>query len=223
MSKPRDERQKDLFRPALDQIIDMGHPLVRLAQEIDWSFLEQRFASVCEAGPGQPPLPARLVAGLFILKHTHSLSDEALCARWLENPYYQYFCGEQVFRHELAFERSSMSRWRGRLGEENLAALLQESLSVAHKTGALETKDLERVVADTTVQPKAIAHPTDARLMYRAIEKLVALAKREGVPLRQAICGSASGLPSWSGAIPMPTSSIGPGGCSDSCARGWGA
>ena len=185
MSKPRDERQKDLFRPALDQIIDMGHPLVRLAQEIDWSFLEQRFASVCEAGPGQPPLPARLVAGLFILKHTHSLSDEALCARWLENPYYQYFCGEQVFRHELAFERSSMSRWRGRLGEENLEALLQESLSVAHKTGALETKDLERVVADTTVQPKAIAHPTDARLMYRAIEKLVALAKRHGVPLRQ--------------------------------------
>jgi transposase, IS5 family len=185
MSKPRDERQKDLFRPALDQIIDMGHPLVRLAQEIDWSFLEQRFASVCEAGPGQPPLPARLVAGLFILKHTHSLSDEALCARWLENPYYQYFCGEQVFRHELAFERSSMSRWRGRLGEENLEALLQESLSVAHKTGALETKDLERVVADTTVQPKAIAHPTDARLMYRAIEKLVALAKREEVPLRQ--------------------------------------
>jgi hypothetical protein len=146
MSKPRDERQKDLFRPALDQIIDMGHPLVRLAQEIDWSFLEQRFASVCEAGPGQPPLPARLVAGLFILKHTHSLSDEALCARWLENPYYQSFCGEQVFRHELAFERSSMSRWRGRLGEENLEALLQESLSVAHKTGALETKDLERVV-----------------------------------------------------------------------------
>ena len=185
MSKPRDERQKDLFRRALDQIIDMGHPLVRLAQEIDWSFLEQRFASVCEAGPGQPPLPARLVAGLFILKHTHSLSDEALCARWLENPYYQYFCGEQVFRHELAFERSSMSRWRGRLGEENLEALLQESLSVAHKTGALETKDLERVVADTTVQPKAIAHPTDARLMYRAIEKLVALAKREEVPLRQ--------------------------------------
>jgi IS5 family transposase len=185
MSKPRDERQKDLFRPALDQIIDLGHPLVRLAQEIDWSFLEQRFASVCEAGPGQPPLPARLVAGLFILKHTHSLSDEALCARWLENPYYQYFCGEQVFRHELAFERSSMSRWRGRLGEENLEALLQESLSVAHKTGALETKDLERVVADTTVQPKAIAHPTDARLMYRAIEKLVALAKREEVPLRQ--------------------------------------
>ena len=185
MSKPRDERQKDLFRPALEQIIDMGHPLVRLAAEIDWGFLEQRFASVCEAGPGQPPLPARLIAGLFILKHMHSLSDEVLCARWLENPYYQYFCGEQAFCHELPFERSSLTRWRQRLGEEQLAALLQESLSVAHKTGAIETKDLERVAVDTTVQPKAIAHPTDTRLMFRAIEKLVDLARREGVPLRQ--------------------------------------
>src|SRR5215468_3043344 len=185
MSKPRDERQKDLFRPALERIIDMGHPLVRLAEEIDWGFLEERFAAVCTTGSGQPPLPARLIAGLFILKHTHSLSDEVLCARWLENPYYQHFCGEQAFRHELPFDRSSLTRWRQRLGEEHLAALLQESLSVAHKTGALETKDLERVAVDTTVQPKAVAHPTDARLMYRAIEKLVALAKREGVALRQ--------------------------------------
>jgi transposase, IS5 family len=185
MSKPRDERQKDLFRPCLEQIIDMNHPLVGLAGEIDWSYLGQRFGSVCTPGPGQPPLPSRLVAGLFILKHMHGLSDETLCARWVENPYYQYFCGEQVFRHELPFDRSSMTRWRQRLGEAHLAALLQESLSVAHKTGALETKDLERVVVDTTVQPKAVAHPTDARLMYRAIEKLVALAKRSGVPLRQ--------------------------------------
>src|SRR5206468_93062 len=112
-------------------------------------------------------------------------SDEVLCARWLENPYYQYFCGEQVFRHELPFERSSLARWRQRLGEEQLVALLQESLSVAHKTGAVESKDLERVAVDTTVQPKAIAHPTDARLMHRALEKLVRLARREGVPLRQ--------------------------------------
>jgi IS5 family transposase len=100
-------------------------------------------------------------------------------------PYYQFFCGEAVFRHELPFDRSSMTRWRQRLGEDQLVALIQESLSVAHKTGAIETKDLERVAVDTTVQPKAIAHPTDARLMHRAIEKLVALARRHAVPLRQ--------------------------------------
>src|SRR6201991_1821761 len=115
MSKPRDDRQKDLLLPALDQIIDMGHPLVRLAALIDWKFLDDRFGSVCHPGPGQPGLPTRLVAGLFILKHMHNLSDEVLCARWIENPYYQYFCGELSFCHRLPFDRSSMTRWRQRL------------------------------------------------------------------------------------------------------------
>ena len=185
MSKPRDDRQKDLLLPALDQIIDMGHLLVRLAALIDWKFLDDRFGSVCQTGPGQPGLPTRLVAGLFILKHMHNLSDEVLCARWIENPYYQYFCGELSFCHRLPFDRSSMTRWRQRLGEEQLVALIQESLSVAHKTGAIGPKDLERVAVDTTVQPKAVEHPTDARLMHRAITKLVGFAKRNRVPLRQ--------------------------------------
>jgi len=185
MSKPRDDSQNDLFRPQLDQIINLHHPLVGLAQEIDWEFLARRFGAVCSAGPGQPALPTRLMAGLLILKHMHNLSDEALCERWVENPYFQFFCGELAFRHELPFERSSLTRWRQRLGEEQLTALLQESLAVAHRTGALAGKDLERVAVDTTVQEKAIAHPTDARLTHRAIEKLVDLAKREGVELRQ--------------------------------------
>src|SRR3979490_835542 len=185
MAKPRDNRQKDLLRPALEDIIDLSHPLVRLAREIDWMFLDGRFAGACAPGSGQPPLPTRLVAGLFILKHMHDLSDEVLCARWLENPYYQFFCGEVSFCHKLPFERSSLTHWRQRLGEKHLVALVQESLSVAHKTGALATRDLERVVVDTTVQPKAIAHPTDARLCHRALEKLVDLAQRNNVPLRQ--------------------------------------
>ncbi|SHM84927.1 Transposase domain [Bradyrhizobium lablabi] len=140
MSQPRDDRQDDLFRPSLEKIINLRHPLVRLAAEIDWNFLAGRFSSVCRLGPGQPPLPTRLIAGLFILKHMHNLSDEALCDRWVENPYFQYFCGEVVFRHNLPFDRSSLTRWRQRLGEEQIAALLQESLSVAHRTGAIETK-----------------------------------------------------------------------------------
>ena len=163
----------------------MNHALVKLARTIDWRFLEEKLGAVYTDKPGQPPLPTRLVAGLFILKHMHDLSDEVLCARWLENPYYQFFCGELSFCHKLPFDRSSMTHWRQRLGEERLVALLQESLSVAHKTGALATRDLERVVVDTTVQPKAIAHPTDARLCHRALEKLVDLAERNGVRRRQ--------------------------------------
>jgi IS5 family transposase len=187
VARPRDDRQKDLLRPALEEIIDLGHPLVRLAGAIDSGFLDQRFASVCAPGPGQPGLPTRLVAGLFIVKHMHNLSDEVLCARWLENPYYQFFCGELSFCHKLPFDRSSLTHWRQRLGAEQLVALIQESLSCrwAHKTGALATGDLERIVVDTTVQPKAIAHPTDARLCHRALVKLVDLARRHHVPLRQ--------------------------------------
>jgi len=185
MSQPYDDRQKEFFRPALDQIIDLGHPLVRLADTIDWGFLDRTLGDVYKPGAGHTPLPIRLMAGLLILKHMHSLSDEALCARWIENPYFQYFCGEQVFRHELRFDRSSLTRWRQRLGEERLAALLQESLRVAHAIGALATKDLERVVVDTTVQPKAIAHPTDARLTHKAIVKLAAFAQAHDIALRQ--------------------------------------
>ena len=185
MSKPRDTQQRDLLPPALDQVIDLGHPLVRLAQEIDWGVIGGRFSMVCQAGPGRPPLPTRLVAGLLILKHMHDLSDEASCERWVENPYFQFFCGEESFQRKRRFDRSSLTRWRQRLGEAQLAALLQESLSVAHKTGALATKDLERVAVDTTFQPKAVAFPTDARLMHKAIVLVGREAKRHGVELRQ--------------------------------------
>jgi IS5 family transposase len=93
----RDCGQKDLFRARLDQIVDITHPLTKLAAMIDWDFLEQRFGAVYADVPGRPPLPTRLMAGPAILKHMHNLSDEALCDRWVENPYFQLFCGEEFF------------------------------------------------------------------------------------------------------------------------------
>src|SRR5437588_2793248 len=95
----RDTSEQDLFRSRLDQIIDIKHALVKLARAIDWRFLEQTFGAVYTDKPGQPPLPTRLMAGLAILKHTYDLSDEALCDCWVENPYFQYFCGEEFFQH----------------------------------------------------------------------------------------------------------------------------
>jgi transposase, IS5 family len=82
-----------LFRSRLDAIIDMTHALVKLARAIDQRFLEAEFGTVYTDGPGGPPLPTRLMAGFAILKHTYDLSDEVLCERWIENPYYQFFCG----------------------------------------------------------------------------------------------------------------------------------
>jgi len=132
-----------------------------------------------------PPLPTRLMAGLAILKHTFDLSDEALCDRWVENPYFQYLCGEEFFRHDLPFDRSSMTRWRQRMEEDKIVVLLQESLAVAVKTGAMKPQDTRRVIVDTTVQPKNVMFPTDAKLLDRAREKLVRLAKKTGLDLRQ--------------------------------------
>jgi len=188
MSKPRehhDKGEQDLFRSRLDQIINMNHELVQLADAIDWPHLEDRFGEVYCDGPGMPPLATRLMAGLALLKYTFDLSDDETCARWVENPYFQYLCGQEFFCHELPFDRSSMTRWRQRMGEERIAALLQESLSVAVKTGAMKPQDTRRVIVDTTVQPKNVMFPTDAKLVDRARDKLVKLAKKTGVDLRQ--------------------------------------
>jgi IS5 family transposase len=186
--KPRERREtgeQDLFRSRLDQIIDMSHELVKLAQAIDWRFLESRFGEVYSDGPGMPPLPTRLMVGLAILKHTFNLSDEELCARWVENPYFQYLCGEEFFCHKPPFDRSSMTRWRQRMGEDKIVALMQESLHVAVKTGAMKPTDTRRVIVDTTVEPKNVMFPTDAKLINRAREKLVKLARKHGLALRQ--------------------------------------
>jgi IS5 family transposase len=181
----RESGQTDLLRSRLDQILNMDHALVKLARSIDWRFVEERLGAVYDDDPGRPPLPTRLMAGLAILKSMHNLSDETLCERWLENPYYQLFCGEEFFQHRLPFDRSSLTRWRLRMGEERLMALLQESLAAATRLGAAKPADFRAVIVDTTVQEKAITFPTDAKLMHRARERLVKLAKKHDIGLRQ--------------------------------------
>jgi IS5 family transposase len=100
---------------------------VRLAKTVTWEAIEARCGEVYSDGPGMPPLPTRLMAGLAILKHSFNLSDEELCARWVEKPYFQFFCGETFFRHDLPFDRSSMTRWRQRVGYRMIAAMLRNT------------------------------------------------------------------------------------------------
>ena len=173
----------DLFRARLDQIIDMKHELVGLADAIDWAWIDGELAESFSL-EGRPATETRFMVGLLLLKHIHRLSDDGVCARWVENPYFQYFTGEEFFRHTFPHERSGLSHWRRRIGD-GLDALLAESLRVAHDIGALNKNDLARVTVDTTVQPKNVTHPTDAKLMLKAIEKLGRLAREHNVPLRQ--------------------------------------
>jgi len=176
-------RHDDLFRARLDQIINMKHALVALADRIDWAWLDEQLAG-CFSSEGRPAEPVRFMLGMFLLKHTYALSDEQVWERWVSDPYFQYFTGEEFFQHALPHERSGMSHWRKRIGDR-LDILLQESLRIAHDTGALQKSDLARVTIDTTVQPKNVAFPTDAGLLETAIRQLGKLAKAHGVPLRQ--------------------------------------
>ena len=173
----------DLFRARLDQIINLKHELVLLAGKIDWDWIDGEIAPLYSEH-GRPGIATRFMIGLLLLKHIYGLSDEGVCERWVHDPYFQYFTGEEFFQHAFPHERSDLSHWRKRLGDK-LERLLAESLRVAHGTGALRSNDLKRVTVDTTVQPKAITFPTDAKLLHAAIKGLNRLAARHGVRLRQ--------------------------------------
>src|SRR3954465_14372146 len=173
----------DLFRARLDQIINLKHELVLLAGKIDWDWIDGEIAPLYSEN-GRPGIETRFMIGLLLLKHIYGLSDEGVCERWVHDPYFQFFTGEEFFRHAFPHERSDLSHWRKRLGDK-LELLLAESLRGAHEAGALRSQDLKRVTVDTTVQPKAITFPTDAKLLHAAIQGLNRLARRHAVRLRQ--------------------------------------
>lgn len=183
--KPRKpDNSPDLFRSQLSQILNLSHPLVRLSQHIDWEALAAQLDTIYSAGCGQPPLPSRLLIGLHYLKYAFNESDESVVTRWVENPYWQYFCGYEHLQHDFPLHPTSLTKWRNRVGDK-LECLLQETIRVAQSSGQLKRSELTHVNIDTTVQEKAIAFPTDARLYHKAREVLVKEAKHLGIELRQ--------------------------------------
>lgn len=185
--KPRrpPPEQDDLLRARLIDMIDMRHELVKLAALIDWDVFEREWSGFFPSHTGRPATSPRVVAGLCYLQHAFALSDEAVVARWAENPYWQHFCGETFFQHHLPLDPSSMTRWRKRIGEEGVEWLLTQTIEAGKCAGAVKGNDLNRVTVDTTVMEKNIAHPTDARLYETARHKLVGLAREAGIGLRQ--------------------------------------
>ena len=175
----------DLFRQELSNLIDLRHPLVQLSQKIDWQSCETRFVGLYAAGVGRPAHPIRLMVGLQLLKHTCNVSDEEVVASWVENPYWQYFCGEQYFRHDLPIDPSLMTGFRKRIGQAGCEFILGLTLSAGLATKTVAKSSLAIVNVDTTVQDKAVTFPTDARLLHKARIALVHLAKRQGIELRQ--------------------------------------
>lgn len=181
----RPPEQDDLLRPRLVEMIDLRHELAKLAGLIDWEVFEREWSGFFPSKTGRPATPPRLVAGFLCLQHAYRLSDEAVVARWVENPYYQHFTGEVFFQHRPPIDPSSLTRWRKRIGEEGVEWMLTQKIEAGKASGAIDDRSLRRVAVDTTVMEKAIAHPTDSRLYERARAQLVALAQEAGVELRQ--------------------------------------
>ena len=175
----------DLFQQPLADLINLKHPLVKLAELIDWSVFESRWAEFFPSRTGRPASSPRLIAGLLYLQHTFACSDEDLIWTWVENPYWQHFCGETYFQHEPPIDPSSMTRWRQRVGEEGVEWLLTETIEAARRGKVVKAKSFEKIIVDTTVMEKAVAYPTDSRLLERARQHLVKLADTVGITLRQ--------------------------------------
>ena len=183
--RPRAPQTDELPRPRLDEQLKMSHPLIRLASLMNWQEIERSFGAHFASSRGRPALSPRLVAGLLYLQHANDASDEAVVATWLENPYWQYFCGETHLQTELPIDPSSLTRWRKRIGEEGVEVLLAVTIEAARAAGLIKKSSLDKIIVDTTVMPKAIAHPTDSRLLEKSRQHLVKLAAEHSLQLRQ--------------------------------------
>jgi transposase, IS5 family len=201
----------DFFRARLDTMIDMRHPLVVLATRMPWAEIEASLAPVLAhkdrsgrmvqdadlfgptaqlagAGPsnaGRPRLALRLMVALLYLKHAFNLSDEELCERWSENVVWQFFSGMAYYEPRLPCDATQIGRFRRVLGEAGVEQLLKSTIEAAMAMGAVKKIEFEMIIVDTTVQEKAIAHPTDSRLLEIARHKVASAAKRCGIALKQ--------------------------------------
>lgn len=173
--------QLEMFKTPLQHFIKEGHKLVLLSRRINWDQLEAQLSKFYCLDNGRPSVPIRTVAGMLLLRRMFNESDESVIERWVENPYWQYFCGEIYFRHEPPFDRTELIKFRKRIGDEGAEMLLKMSIDLFPRKEVQE----KEVLIDTTVQEKNITYPTDAKLQKKIIEKCRDIADKESVQLRQ--------------------------------------
>ena len=183
-----DNRQEDIFRGRLSNELNPKHEMMILSRLIPWDSLESEFSDLYQSSSnvgGQPPKPIRLMIGILLLQHLHSLSDEQVVRTWVENPYWQFFCGYDFLQWNFPIDPSSLTRFRNRIGASRMEKILSLTVSVAVESKAVKVNDLKKVIVDTTVMPKNIEFPTDSKLLGKARERLVKLAAKNGIALRQ--------------------------------------
>lgn len=180
LAKPKDKQQTSFFSTFEEQL-NHQHPLYILANRVDWKKFENAFKKHYSETTGAPAKPIRLLVGLLILKHVRNLSDESVVEQWVENIYYQYFCGEDYVAQAEPCAATELVEFRKRIGEEGIELIFQESIRINGKDGKEEDG-----ATDTTVQEKNITFPTDSKLHKKIIDKCKAIAEKENIELRQA-------------------------------------
>jgi transposase, IS5 family len=179
LGKIKRDLQQNLFQTRLIELINLAHPLVKLSGELDWSKMDVELQNLYSE-QGRPSIPIRKIAGLLMLKEMFKESDESVVERWIENPYWQYFTGEDFFQNKQPFDPSEFVHFRKRLKESGLEFILSQTVAL-HP----EAKNEKEVQIDTTVQEKNITFPTDAKLAKKVIDKCTKIAEKEGVKQRQ--------------------------------------
>lgn len=210
----------DFFRARLDHMIDLRHPLAVLAHRMPWNQIEHalapcfsrknRIGSVREFdglfGPtvevagagisnaGRPRLPIRVMVALLYLKHAYNESDESLVERWSQDVYFQYFSGLEYFEPRVPCDATQIGRFRTAIGEAGVEEILKATIDTAVSNKAIKSDEFERVVVDSTVQEKAVAFPTDSRLLEIARYQVVKAAKAAGISLKQTLAAEGKTL-----------------------------
>ncbi len=211
---PIDAATEDFFRLRLDHMIDLRHSLAVLSSRMPWQQIEASVAhlfsgkvragkklpgidlfgeqiqmSAVKSNAGRPRVPLRTMIALLYLKHAFNESDEDVVQRWSETPVWQFFGGRAYFDQSLPCDATTLVKFRSLLGEDGVEELLAQTITAAVNMKLISPKELATVVVDSTVQPKAIAHPTDSKLLETARQKLVEAAKGAGIDGRRAVQG----------------------------------
>jgi len=174
--------QLEMFKTVLVSFINQEHELCLLAKKIDWVNLEKEFAPLYGT-VGRPSIPIRTIVGLLLLKQMYNLGDETVVERYLENPYWQHFCGEVYFQYRLPFDPSDFVHFRHRIGKDGMEKIFKQSIDLFGED--MIKKEVKEVRIDTTVQEKNVTFPTDRKLYEKTIEHCKRIANAKGIKLKR--------------------------------------
>ena len=174
--------QLEMFKTVLTSFIHPDHDLCQLARKIDWDYLEKEFSPLY-GKVGRPSVPIRTIVGLLILKQMYDLGDETVLDRYLENPYWQHFCGEVYFQYILPFDPSDFVHFRKRIKENGMMKIFEQSINLFGKERVC--KEVLEVRVNTAVQEKNITFPTDRKLTEKVIDHCKRIADKEDIKLKR--------------------------------------